>query len=195
MPLPVLYFRTVERTPSQAPKLPEGKKETPPIDTAKRLETLNQIKFKERVEKVQELQEKLDKLRGTRNPTQKIEYDSIHEQMAGLAKQFNQELGLNIDFTKLPFVTMYVGKSGKGLGITALSYDIESEIDPSTPTTELFIGLRPDGTYESRIINPGNKNIYFDSRTGQKAEYNLDLPEDEIRFEKERAGHVFPSTE
>lgn len=228
-----MIFQHGGEVPSQAPKPPEGaKKETPPeksgkdaVDAAKRrLETLNQNKFKERVDKVQELQKKLAELNSKQektmksgqeekmDSTQETEYKLIHEQMVDLAKQFNQELGLNIDFQNLQFLDVEV--KGKGMYMT-----IQTE-GPDKKLHFVAVGFRPDGSHETREdIYPDRTVSYSDSRTGEKVTYGpLPVPGAHIpevvnpdgsriqsleventpaqqKFQKERAGRFYPSTE
>ena len=221
-PSRVIYQHGGE-TPSQAPTPPEGGKKEEPALTPEQMEARKQReaqerqsrKFQERLSKVQELQTKLGELHakqekamrsGQEKDMDTTEYDLIHEQMVDLAKQFNQELGLGIDFTKLEFVDIRV--EGKGMYMRI-----------SDKNTRFHVGLRPDGTWETREDKPDRTVTYFDSRTGERATYGpLPVPGAHIpevvnpdgsrtqsleventpaqqKFQKERAGRFWPSTE
>jgi hypothetical protein len=204
-PSRVIYQHGGE-TPSQAPTPPEGGKKEKPALTPQEMEARQQReaqeradrKFQERVAKVQELQTKLGELHAKQEKAMKsgqeksmdtTEYELIHEQMVDLAKQFNQELGLNIDFQNLQFLDVEV--KGKGMYMHVLTYKSQGVEERS-----LHVGLRPDGTYETRE-DKDDKVTYLDSRTGQTEQY----PEprqghpDEYKLREGRGDRAWPSTE
>ena len=86
------------------------------------------------------------------------ENDVIHKQKEALIRKFNQELGIGIDFSKYRFVDM----NTKGKGMLVL-LDHRGEL--------LYIGLRPDGSYETREDKSDRTITYFDSRTRKRTTY------------------------
>lgn len=230
-PSRVIYQHGGE-TPSQAPTPPEGGKKEKPALTPEQMQARQQReakeradrKFQERVAKVQELQTKLGELNAKQEKAMKsgqekkdtmdaMEYQMIHEQMVDLAKQFNQELGLNIDFQNLQFLDVEV--RGKGLSMSVLTYTSQGVNERS-----LAVGLRPDGSHETREdVYPDKTVTYFDSRTNERVTYgplpargghipevvnpdgsrtqSLEVENNpaQQKFQKERAGRFWPSTE
>lgn len=191
-----LVFQHGPEQPSRAPESSKNSEEKPSkkpgkdvVEVARaRTEKLRQNKFKERVDGVQELQKQLAALekerretRGgvggwgwkTETPMQATKRELIRDQMADIAKQFNAELRLNIDFSKLKMVDLAV--SGKGIHMSLATADegYDSK-NPDKKWHNISVGLRPDGTFQTKIESyPENKVAWFDSRMGKRAEYNL----------------------
>ncbi|MBI2638551.1 hypothetical protein HYW83_03105 [Candidatus Peregrinibacteria bacterium] len=126
------------------------------------LERLQQIKFKDRFDIVRKLEKKRDELyriwverfkRGEFMPETNPSYESIREEELDLAKQFNAELDLNIDFQNLLYCKLKTSSSVKGLfpfGDEPGSLLLHVEYQPSNEKVrKMDITLNPDGTFES----------------------------------------------
>lgn len=212
-------FKHEAEQPLQAPKpLGSAKKNSisehdlkNPVDEAEaKFTKLRKRFFLERLDKVKELQKAMASFQ-EKSTANESDRKLIDEQMVAIGKQLNYEMGPFIDFTKLEFLD--IGVNGDGFYMQI-----------SDNSVSFYIGFRPDGTTESRRDKPDRTISYYDTRTETQEFYGpLPItsvhiskskdsaasgtepskeelsPEQQLleeqRFEKNRAGRFWPSTE